>query len=82
LLIVDEFREPWKATISYICKSFIRPGKQALGPILCIGDARLGGSDAAGGVEHAAVGADHTACLAHAAHECEAILTIDENRSG
>jgi hypothetical protein len=38
-------------------------------PILCIGDARLGGSDAAAGVEHTALGADHPARLAHAAHE-------------
>src|SRR6476660_9181759 len=38
-------------------------------PILCIGDTRLGGSDAAASVEHAALGADHAARLAHAAHE-------------
>ena len=38
-------------------------------PILCIGDARLGGSDAAARVEYAALGADHATRLAHAAHE-------------
>jgi hypothetical protein len=38
-------------------------------PTLCIGDARLGGSDAAADVEHATLGADHAARLAHAAHE-------------
>src|SRR6266404_7793738 len=38
-------------------------------PISCIGDARLRGGDAAAGIEHAALGADDAARLAHAAHE-------------
>src|SRR5882757_3293276 len=38
-------------------------------PISCIGDASLRGGDAAAGIEHAALGADDAARLAHAAHE-------------
>src|SRR5258708_19591610 len=38
-------------------------------PILSIGDARLGGTDAAAGVEHPALAADHPPRLAHAAHQ-------------
>src|SRR6185295_10964458 len=38
-------------------------------PISCIGDARLRGGDAAACIEHAALGADDAARLAHAAHE-------------